>query len=85
MRFGRVASEAGIGPVRLLKERSREVRLLSWLRKLGTDPEMLVQLMDKYVSFLSLVMARGMGPTKLLCLRRTRVSRNVRLPICGGI
>lgn len=48
-RNGRVGREGGIDPERLLKESSRMARFLSWLRKCGMGPEILVQLMTRYL------------------------------------
>lgn len=57
--------EFGIEPDRLLKERSRDSRLLRWTRKSGTGPEILVQLIVRYRKLGNCEIAKGIGPTRL--------------------
>ncbi|KAK1306922.1 hypothetical protein QJS10_CPA10g00103 [Acorus calamus] len=84
-RFGSVPSEAGIDPVRLLKDRSRKLRLLISDRKSGTGPEMPVQVMRSIVMRLSLVNVVGTPPTSWGSLWRRRFWRYGRSPMEGGI
>ncbi|KAF4370740.1 hypothetical protein F8388_025119 [Cannabis sativa] len=57
---------------------SRKVRLVSWLKKSGTEPVRLFQFNLRNLRFLSLAMAGGMGPVRLTCLWRSRFSSSER-------